>query len=139
MNQRRREQGVGIVTAAFILFVLTAAGAAMIRLSSTQTITSTQALLAAQAIQVARSGIQREMNLIIEGGGAAECFDKPAANFAGTPFTLDTDCTKTDHDEAGEDFDVFWIESEAFYSPPGATSDRIRRKLEATITDRDFP
>ena len=133
----RRQQGVSLVTAIFLLVVFTALGTYMLTVSNVQHYTYTYAVQGARAYHAARTGIEWGTHQVVGGGG---CFGSP------TTFTLDAgglsgyrvtvDCTSTSHQEKETTFRVYTLTADAetaapVYGEPGYA----RRIVTATITD----
>ena len=126
------ENGFTIVQAIFILVVLALLGTYMVKLSTTQQSTTTQALLQARAYQAARAGLEWGIPHVLAG------------NTAGASFPVDgTGCdtvvtvTTTDYREGTTDLKhIHQIKSVA--ESAGLTigsPDYVSRTLEVTIHD----
>ena len=92
---RRRSAGIGIVTAIFLLVVLSGLAAALVALSSTQSQSSALDEQGVRAYQAARSGIEWGVYRQLRGGGCngAASFALPATSVL-KGFVVTVTCTK---------------------------------------------
>lgn len=89
----RRQAGVSIVTAIFLLVVLSALGAAIVTLSTTQHQGSALDLLGSRAYEAARSGAEYGLyRQAIDGACGSSSFTMPAPTMA--PFTVTVQCVQ---------------------------------------------
>ncbi|MYN07896.1 agglutinin biogenesis protein MshP [Pseudoduganella aquatica] len=89
----RRQAGVSIVTAIFLLVVLSALGAAIVTLSTTQHVGSALDLLGSRAYEAARSGAEYGLyRQAIDGACGSSSFTMPAPTMA--PFTVSVQCVQ---------------------------------------------
>ncbi len=133
-QQLRRRAGFSLLSAIFILVVLGAAGAVMVRMSGVQQATTNFALLGARAYHAARSGLE---------WGIWHALDSSACP-ADTSFVLNeggldglsvsVSCTSSSHDEGPDTRNIFQIVSIAAYGSFGS-ADYAQRRLQATVTD----
>lgn len=93
MRRWRRQAGVSIVTAIFLLVVLSALGAAIVTLSTAQHIGSALDLLGSRAYEAARSGVEYGLyRQAIDGACGTSSFSMPAPTMA--PFTVTVQCVQ---------------------------------------------
>jgi len=93
VRRLRRQAGVSIVTAIFLLVVLSALGAAIVTLSTTQHQGSALDLLGSRAYEAARSGAEYGLyRQAIDGACGSSSFTMPAATMA--PFTVTVQCVQ---------------------------------------------
>jgi MSHA biogenesis protein MshP len=139
MTSIRRQRGFSLVSAVFLLVVLTAAGAFMVRISGVQRTTTSFALLGPKAYHAARSGIEWAVYSAINvpascpvGVTTTNSFNLTEGGLVG--FSVIVTCTSTVHTEAGVPGTVFDISSTA---ERGSFSDRdyVSRRVEARVTD----
>lgn len=128
----RRQQGIALVAAVFLLVVLAAIGAVAVRLTLMQQQTVNSGLLAAQAYQAARSGIAWAAYRAINAGSCGTTnLSLGEGGLAG--FSVDISCSQTSHTEGGETVDVFVISVLAQRGSYGQ-ADYVSRQLEAKVT-----
>ena len=134
MRSLRDRAGFGLVSAIFILVVLTIVGAAMLSLSGVQRETAGLALQPARAYHAARSGIEWGTWQALDGGAcpAPASFSLTEGGLIG--FSVNLSCTSSDHTEAGSTARVYQIVSVATYGAFGGR-DHVRRRLQVVITD----
>jgi MSHA biogenesis protein MshP len=127
------QRGVSLVTAIFLLVVLSALGMSAVRLGVMQQQTVTSSLRTAQAFHAARSGISWAAHRAVSAGwcGGATL----NLNEAGTAgFDVQVQCTQSAHVEGGITINVYVIDvlAEAgLYGGP----DYVSRRLQVKITD----
>ncbi|WP_126452066.1 pilus assembly protein MshP [Sulfuriflexus mobilis] len=132
-----RQKGFSLVTAIFLLVVLSAIGAFMVTIGGTQRTTTTAALQGARAFQAARSGIEWAIaRVLVPNATCTSITDNPS--FAATApgqggFAVTVMCTSSSHTEAGNNINIFVITSEARFSNYGS-ADFVRRRITATIS-----
>jgi len=112
----RNVRGFAIVSAVFLLVILTALGAFMVTLSSTQNITSAQDVQGARAYRAARAGIEWAAASLCNGG--APCAAPLTACPVWAPATIDgfgvdVICDVNTYNEGGADRHIFWVRSTA--------------------------
>jgi MSHA biogenesis protein MshP len=135
-SRGRVQGGFSLISALFLLVVLSALGAYMVNISGTQHFTTLHALQGARAYHAARSGAEWGIAAAI-GGGA--CVDSPAPGLAGgdlNGFQVNVTCTSTSHLEAGSTYNVYEITAFAqtntpAYGQPGYAA----RRITVTVTD----
>jgi len=129
----RRQRGVSLIAAIFLLVVLAGFGAFAVRLGLMQQQTVSSGLLATQALHAAKSGVAWAAHRAINAGWCATAsLNLSEGGTAG--FTVDVSCAQTAHPEGGATLNVFIInvlaESGSYGSP-----DYVSRRLEAKIVD----
>lgn len=135
MSSRPRldnQRGMTLVGAIFILTVLAALGAFMVKLSGVQGRTALVALQSAQAYHAARGGLEWEIVRALAGS----CDPTGTA----LPVTLDgfsvsVGCVPSLVFEGGVAYRVYRISAEASRGSYGQL-DYVRRSLEVTVHDR---
>jgi len=133
---RNAQRGFSLITAIFILVILTVLGAAMVTFSTVQHTTVAMDIQSARAYQAARAGIE---------WGAYEALKVPGFNCTGTPFTLTFPagttlsgftttvvCGVTNHTEGANSVDLFVLTSTAT-SGVANTPDYVSRQVSARI------
>jgi len=127
--------GFSLVTAIFLLVVLAALGAAMVRFSGAQQTTVAMDIQSARAYQAARAGIE---------WGAYQALKTPAFSCAGAPFTLSFSganlvgfttqvaCNSTSHSEGGNTITLFEFSANAHYGVAN-TPDFVAREVGARV------
>jgi len=127
-------RGFGLMSALFLLLVLSAAAAFMLNLSGVQRSTVNLAIQGTHAFQAARSGVDWGIWQLATNGTcfAATNLSLTEGGFSG--FTVDVTCTSTDHTEATTNSSVYQIVSIAEQGAYG-DPDYARRRLRVTISD----
>lgn len=143
-----RQAGFSLVSAIFLLVVLSALGAFMVSFSGVQHTSAARDILGARAYQAARSGIEWGAYQVLTPAYPAAC---PAitnlTGLAGTlaPFTVTVQCTRSLVTE-GDTLDnvaVYLLTVDACNQPDGAGAcpnanpgeTYVARQLQATFTD----
>jgi len=139
VTHAHRRGGFSLVSAIFLLVVLTAAGAFMVRISGVQRTTTSFALLGPKAYHAARSGIEWAVHAAIYvpgscpvGSTTTSSFNLSEGGLAG--FSVTVTCTSAIHTEASASDTVFDISSTAEFGSFG-DRDYVSRRLEARVTD----
>ena len=135
---RYGQSGFSIVSAIFLLVVLSAMGAFMLTFSTVQQMTSTQDLQGAKAYQAARAGIDWGAYQILQTGA-------PPCSAAGTSsavtlggnlasFTLTVSCTSYGpYTEGATPVSLYQITATASSGAAVGSSTYVERQLQATI------
>lgn len=143
------QAGFSLVSAIFLLLILTGLGAIMLSVSGVQQTESTQDLQGSKAYQAAKAGIEWGTYLILtpENTNPASApftvqFTCPAGGLsnAGLPalttgltgFSIRVDCTRSDFIEGGNTVSVYQLTSVATSGVAGSGS-FVSRNLTATI------
>lgn len=119
MSPSMRQKGFSIVAAIFLVVILSALGAFMVSLSTTQHIASTLDVRGARAYQAARAGIEWAAWQGIRNAAAFACATAGAStstiNFPGdlADFTTTVACTSGTYDEDGNTVRVYSVTSTA--------------------------
>ncbi len=135
----RRQRGFSLVSAIFLLVVLTVAGAYMVRISGVQRTTTSFALLGPKAYHAARSGIEWAIHEAIDVPGSCPVGSTTTNSFnlsegGLTGFGVTVTCTSAVHTEAGAAETIFDISSTAEFGSFG-DRDYVSRRLEARVTN----
>jgi MSHA biogenesis protein MshP len=126
------QNGFTLVQAIFILVVLALLGTYMVRLSTVQQSTSTQALLQSRAYQAARAGLEWGIVRVVGGNIAADSF-----TVADTGCDVAVTITASEYREGTSDIKhIYHIESIATSTGLTFSSlDYVSRTLKVTIHD----
>ena len=125
---QRRQCGFSIVSAIFLMVVLSSLAAWMVSIAGVQTQTSSYAVVEARVYHAARSGIEWARYNIVNAGS---CGVSPAT-IAG--FNVTISCSGPDvHDEAGISVNVFSVTVLAEFGSFG-TADYVSRRLQSTVS-----
>lgn len=126
--------GFSIVSAIFLLVVLSSLGAVMLTFSTVQQASSAQDLEGARAYQAARAGIEYGLYQILSPLGVASCGSN-TLTWGGTlaGFTNTVSCSPSSvYIEGTTTLTVYTITSTASQGTPG-TSRYVERQLMATV------
>jgi len=134
MRPDYRQRGFSIVSAIFLLVVLSALGAFMLTFSNVQQMTSAQDVQGSRAYQAARTGIEWGAYQILQNSGscAASTTVPLGGNLSG--FNLIVTCNKTTYTEGGNTVNLYQITATANSGTVGSTT-YIERQLQATIAN----
>lgn len=141
----RSQQGFTLVSAIFVLIVLSALGAYMVNIAGTNRATSTAALQGTRAYQAARSGINWAVYRITSAADQTAARNACTGTVNGNSFsinapglngfTVSTTCAFTPHDQQGtNNVTVYTIESIAQSGGAYGSLDFVQRRIEATIS-----
>lgn len=135
MNAHRPSRGFALVSAIFLVVVLSLLGAMIVSLSTTQQVGSTRDLLGSRAYFAARAGIEWGVYQVLQGGGACSASSTlPALAGSAAGITVVVNCSRSGpFDEAGNNVSVYQITSTASIGTPGAV-DRAERQLQAVVS-----
>ena len=131
MPGRRTQRGFSLVSALFLLVVLGALGAYMVSISGTQHFTTLHALQGAKAYHAARSGTEWGIAEAINNGNC-----NLNTNFTVNGFDITVDCTSTNHQEAGGNYNIYEITAFAETSTPAfGQPGYAARRITVTVTN----
>lgn len=122
----QKQHGFGLVAAMFLIIIIAGAIAAMWRISTTQTATSSLALQQARAYQAARAGLEWGIATALSGVCPPDTAFTPAG-FA-SEFQVRVSCD----DDVAEEITFYTLESKAKYSSVG-NPDYSYRELTAVV------
>jgi len=130
---RKRQHGISLVPALFLLIVLAALGAVAVRMSAVQQQTVVLAMQGARAYSAARAGLEWSAYQALNNASCSTAtVPLTEAGLAG--FTVQTSCTSTTHSEGPDSVTVFVIDAFASIGAYG-TPDYVSRRIRSTITD----
>jgi MSHA biogenesis protein MshP len=133
VSGQRGQAGFSLVSAIFLLVVLSLAAASMVSLVGTSRRTASFGLLGARAYQAARSGVEwaAAEALATPGTCPSGSFSLNEAALSG--FDVTVSCALTQHEENATTTRVLVIESVARYGSFG-DPDFVSRRVELTLT-----
>jgi len=135
MRIRPAARGFTLITAVFLIVVLTALAAFMITITTTQRQTSTLSVLGSRAFFASQSGMERAIHSVLSGG---TCFGSPLIfNLTGgatNGFQVVLSCQERPVSEGPDNFRVYALQSVASRGTVG-TPDFVSRTINATVTD----
>jgi MSHA biogenesis protein MshP len=125
--------GFSLVSALFLLVVVSAAGAAMVGLVSVEQRGVSLGVLGVRALHAARSGVEWATARAVAAPGVC-----PAATFSLTEgalagFTVTVTCAQSLHDENGTSWSTLRLQSTATRGAMG-TADYVSRRIESVVT-----
>lgn len=127
-----RQRGFALVTAIFLIVVLSSLGLYMVRISGIQHQTVNVALLGARAFHAARTGIEWGVYQALNGNCTTQTLNLTEGGLDG--FDVDVTCSSTSHTETGDTYNIFVIDVEARAGTYGSP-DYVSRRIQATLTD----
>lgn len=147
MKGRSPQQGFSLVTAIFLVVVLSLLGSMMVTFFTVQQQSAALDVLGARAYQASRAGIEWGMFEVQQSGVAGPAFvnacqaggalPQPPQPLGGTlsPFTVTLGCGAASYVEAASTLWVYSINSTARTTGAAAGSpDYVERQLQVTIT-----
>lgn len=124
------QNGFTIVQAIFILVVLALLGTYMVKLSTVQQSTTTQALLQARAYQAGRSGLEWGIKQVVD---SSDCFT--ASTWLVDGYRVSTSCRRSGpFDEGVGAIYIYNLTAVATFADLGSP-DYVSRTVEVTIHD----
>jgi MSHA biogenesis protein MshP len=126
----RDERGMSLVTALFILVVLSAIGGYMVLVAGVQSRTTVMALQGARAYYAARSGLEWGIFRDLASGNCTT----GTGSFDVGDFSVTVDCGETPFTEGGQSYKVFRISSLAELGSYG-DENYVSRQLTVRVTD----
>ena len=133
MSLKRTQQGFALMTAIFLLVVLTALGAAMLTFSSGQHAGITMDIQGSRAYWAARSGLEWGAYKVLVGNPGNTCFTSPSS-LAVSGFNVSVSCAANAYDEGGTTIHVYNITSTAHEGSAAGSMGYVERQLQATIS-----
>ncbi len=133
LNLPRRTRGFSLVTAIFLLVVLTALGAFLVTFSTTQHQAATLDLQGARALAAARAGIEWGAYQVLKVPGFV-CGGSDVINFSGVlaGFTATVSCSATTHAEGAATVTSYVLISTARFGTVG-TPNYVERQLRTVV------
>lgn len=133
MNPPRRHSGFSIVTAIFLLVILSMLGAFMLTISNAMHVSSAQDIQGSRAFRAARAGIEWGVARV---NGATACYAPPPIplaleGFEG--FAVAVTCTMRSYDEGGTTRYIFWLESTASAGGAVGSLGYVERTVNAFV------
>ncbi|PCH57809.1 MAG: hypothetical protein COC15_00405 [Legionellales bacterium] len=135
----KNNRGIALISAIFILVVLSVAAAAIVRIAGISSITSTLGLDSTRAYFAAKTGIEWGAMQIMNSPISGTCSSLnglavPNAQAGLKNFTIDVFCIHSGpFDESGVDVNIFTITSVAQKGTMN-TVDYVRRTVEMAVT-----
>lgn len=132
---KRRQGGFGLVTAVFLLVVLSGLGAAMLTFFTAQQQSSSLDITGARAYQAARAGIEWGAFRVVRMDVCAPSVSLPLEGSLAA-FSVTVSCSATAHTDGGATLTVYQLTSTAKGvqgATPG-TPDYVERQIRASIT-----
>lgn len=131
---RNCQHGFSIVSAIFLLVILSAMGAFMLTFSNVQQMTSAQDLQGGKAYQAARAGIDWGAYQILQGSNPS-CTGAPSLGGNLASFNLVVQCTSYGpYTEGANTFHLYQITATANSGTLGSTT-YVERQIQATIAN----
>jgi MSHA biogenesis protein MshP len=130
---RSLQRGFSLITAIFLLVVLSALGAAMLTFFTAQQQSSALDIMGTRAYQAARAGIDWGAFQVLQSGTG--CVASSNVTLGGTlaPFNVTVTCSSTSYTEGGSPVTVYSIKSTATYGGGAGQADYVERVIDATI------
>lgn len=138
-----RQTGFSLVSAIFLLVALTALGAAIVSVSTTQSITSAQDLQGSRAYHAARAGIEWGVYQVIDPEGAVTPLPAcpPDTTMTIEGFAVTVTCTRyqgaaTDYNEVGalRSIAVYNLTSTASTGGAVGAMNYVERQIQVTVS-----
>lgn len=130
MNPPRRQSGFSIVTAIFLLVILSMLGAFMLTISNAMHVSSAQDIQGSRAFRAARAGIEWGVARV---NGATACYATNPTNLALEGFAVAVTCTVRSYNEGGTTRYIFWLESTASAGGAVGSLGYVERTVNAFV------
>jgi MSHA biogenesis protein MshP len=133
---RGRQRGFSIVSAIFLLVVLSALGAFMVTFSTVQHTTSAQDIQGARAYQAARAGMEWGVYQVLQNGGACAAATSLSLSGALSGFNVNVQCIApagSPYTEGESTVHLYQITSTATSGTLGSVG-YVERQLQATVS-----
>lgn len=139
MSGRRRQSGVALFTAIFLIVAIAAVATAVALVSTTQQVSSGRSLDATRAYHVARARLDREIAALAgtTGSGNACPATGSGSDVGIRGFTTRIEaCNAVPVSEGGDAYDVFTLTVSGFRGNRDSGT-LVRREVEAVVTNQD--
>ena len=130
---RARSDGFSLVSAIFLLVVVSTAAAAMIGLVGTEQRSASLGALGTRALYAARSGVEWAAVHAVAAPALCPTGAITLGEGALAGFTVTVGCTRSEHDENGARFTTFRLSATATRGSFGS-ADFVSRRVESTLT-----
>ena len=131
LRMLNNQRGIALVSAIFLMVVLAAIGAFMVRIYGVQSRTIPLVIGGAEAYQAARDGIEWGIGRAL--ASPSSCLN-PYLDQTMEGFTVTVDCQATEVSEGGVDYNVYNITAFAERGAYG-TPDYFSRQIEVKVTN----
>ena len=130
---RRLQRGFSLITAIFLLVVLSALGTMMLTFFTAQQQSSALDIMGTRAYQAARAGIDWGAFQVLQSG--VGCVPSSNVTLGGTltSFNVVVTCSTNSYTEGGSPVTVYSITSTATYGGGAGQADYVERVIDATI------
>jgi MSHA biogenesis protein MshP len=134
-STNRVSRGFALVTAIFLVVVLSALGAFMLTFSTAQQQSSALDVLGSRAYQAARAGIEWGAFQVVQSGSCSPSSTVPLEGTLAV-FTVTVSCSATTHTEAGTTLSVYQLTATATGVQGAAVGspDYVERQIKASLT-----
>ncbi|MDZ7829346.1 MAG: hypothetical protein U5K33_07620 [Halofilum sp. (in: g-proteobacteria)] len=130
MTTRFRQSGAALFAAIFLIVVLAGLGITVALITTTQQVSSGQALDATRAYYAARARLEQEIDIAIDGAGGCS----GNGNETTQEFTTTFNCNAVAVQEGGTTYNVLTMSVTAYRGDRDAGT-RVRRRLRVQLTD----
>ncbi len=137
---KKIQHGFSIITAIFLLVVLSFLGVAMVSLSTSQHQSSAMDVMGSRAYQAARAGIEWQAYFVVNSASNAaaavpECAATNLGALGGTlsPFTVNVNCTAASHVEGATTIWIYDVTSTAQTGGTAGDSDFVERVISVKM------
>lgn len=127
----RRQSGFSIVTAIFLVVILSMLGAFMLTISNAMHISSAQDIQGSRAFRAARAGI--EWGVAGVKASATACYATNPTTLALEDFTVVVTCSVRSYDEGGTTRYIFWLEATASAGGAVGSLGYVERTVNAFV------
>lgn len=125
---RRRQRGVGLFTAIFLIVVLAALGTSVALIATSQQISSARSLNMTRAYYAARAGVEQA----VAAARDDDCEDDSRPPIDG--IEVSWTCTENSINERDDEYSIYTIRVTAV-SGSKSSGTLVRRRLEVQVTD----
>ena len=130
---RGLQRGVSLITAIFLLVVLSALGAMMLTFFTAQQQSSALDVMGARAYQAAKAGVDWGAFQVLQSGVGCVGTSNVPLGGALAPFAVTVNCNQANYAEGGNVVTVFNIRSTAISGGAPNQADYVERVIDVTI------
>lgn len=131
MTSPHRQAGFSIVTAIFLLVILSMLGAFMLTISNAMHVSSAQDIQGSKAFRAARAGL--EWGVASVKASATACYGTNPKSLTLDGFTVVVSCSMNSYDEGGTMRYIFWLESTASAGGAVGSLGYVERTVNAFV------
>jgi MSHA biogenesis protein MshP len=133
LSASRAGRGFSIVSAIFLLVVLSVLGALMVNLVSVQATTSMQDIQGSRAYQASRAGIEWGIYQVVKNGSCPATSSVGPLSGALSTFSVTVVCASTAISEVNTSATAIWTITSTASAGNAGQPDRVERQIKVTV------